>query len=109
MPTKSPRRLELGIGRWTTAHAKTSSQWVEVVDVYPNPKVSLATDNDVCVGNDWQGQLSGASDVSWTGNADSVYTACGSTVLPSPGMSRGVKSMFPGRFCARHVPTERHF
>ena len=56
---------------------QNQQSWVEVVDVYPNPKVSLATDNDVCVGNDWQGQLSGASDVSWTGNADSVYTASG--------------------------------
>ena len=31
---------------------QNQQSWVEVVDVYPNPKVSLATDNDG--GNDWQ-------------------------------------------------------
>ena len=39
----------------TTARVKVNSLGTEVVDVYPNPEVSLVTDNDVCVGTDWEG------------------------------------------------------
>lgn len=53
---------------------QNQQSWVDVVALYPNPSVTLTSDNDVCVGTNWQGTLEGASDISWNGNL-ATYTA----------------------------------
>lgn len=49
--------------------------WLDVVNVYPAPKVTNTSDNDVCVGSDWQGVLVGATDFEWTSDDGITYTA----------------------------------
>lgn len=48
--------------------------WMEVVNVYRKPKVSNTSDNDVCMGSDWQGVLVGATDLEWTNPDGLTYS-----------------------------------
>ena len=48
--------------------------WTEVVNVYRKPKVSNTSDNDVCMGSDWQGVLVGATDLEWTNPDGFTYS-----------------------------------
>jgi len=55
---------------------QASYAYPDEIELYPNPKVSNMSDNDVCVGTDWSGLLTGASSIEWpTNGASSSYDA----------------------------------
>ena len=64
----------------------------DLIDVYPNPTVTMpsSTDDDVCVGQDWTGMLSGASELQWLSPTTSTLYATNST-----GPTEGITWVMP--------------
>ena len=74
---------------------QSQESWTEAVAVYPTPEVSLVTDNDVCVGADWEGTLVGASTISWTNSAGTTFVGVddnGNVLLNLPWSEIGIPS-----------------
>ena len=79
----------------TDGTCQSQQSWTEAVAVYPNPEVSLVTDNDVCVGTDWEGTLAGASTLSWTNSAGTTFDGVddnGNLLLNLPWSEIGIPS-----------------
>ena len=87
---------------------QSQQSWTEAVAVYPNPEVSLVTDNDVCVGTDWEGTLVGASTLSWTNSAGTTFDGVddnGNLLLNLPWSEIGIPSdgSVPSPFLGRRL------
>ena len=79
----------------TDGTCQSQQSWTEAVAVYPNPEVSLVTDNDVCVGTDWEGTLAGASTLSWTNSTGTTLDGIddnGNLLLNLPWSEIGIPS-----------------